>query len=247
MRLIPVIDLLNDQVVHAVKGERQYYKPVESILCHTSDPLAIASAFRDRFGLNEIYIADLNAIQGAPLTRHRVIISEVASQKGMKILLDAGASDIESAQALLGLGVSKVVIGAETLQTRDDLFKITDEVNPEDLVFSLDMRAGKILSRCSALAAMPAMKILEELQSAGWKEVILLDLDRVGSSEGARTSLVLEVRTNFPELELLLGGGIARPEELIELKRMGIGGVMLATALHSGAITISSLRALELL
>jgi phosphoribosylformimino-5-aminoimidazole carboxamide ribotide isomerase len=245
MRLIPVIDLLNDQVVHAVKGERQHYKPVKSILCHTSDPLAIASAFRDRLGLYELYLADLNAIQGVPSTSHRKIISELASKIGMKIMLDAGASDAESAQTLLDLGVSRVVIGAETLQTRDDLFKIPDEVNPEDLVFSLDMRDGKILSRCSELTAMPVLKILEELQSAGWKEVILLDLDRVGSGEGARTSLVSEMRKNFSELELLIGGGIARSEELIELKRMGIDGVILATALHNGAITISNLRALE--
>jgi phosphoribosylformimino-5-aminoimidazole carboxamide ribotide isomerase len=245
MRLIPVIDLLNDQVVHAIKGDRQHYKPVESVLCHTSDPLAMASAFRDRLGLNELYIADLNAIQGAPLTSHQEIISELASKTRMKILLDAGASDIEGAQTLLDLGVCKAVIGAETLKTRDDLVKIPDGVNPEYLVFSLDMRAGKILSCCAELASMPVLEILEELQSAGWKEVILLDLDRVGSGEGAPPSLAIKARTNFPELNLLLGGGIARTEELIELKRFGVEGVLLATALHNGAITISGLRALE--
>ncbi len=242
MRLIPVIDLLNDQVVHAVKGERQHYKPIKSVLCSTSDPLAIAAAFRDQLGLKELYIADLNAIQNAAPAGHREIISDLACKQGMAIMLDAGVSDIQSAQALLCLGVQKVVIGAETLYAWDDLRKIVEGVNPDSLVFSLDMRAGKVLSRCPELAAMPVLKILKELQSAGWREVILLDLTRVGSGAGARSSWALEARVNFPKLRMLIGGGIAGSEELIELQGMGMDGVLLATALHSGSITISSLR-----
>jgi phosphoribosylformimino-5-aminoimidazole carboxamide ribotide isomerase len=237
MRLVPVIDLLDAQVVHAVRGERKHYKPVKSLLCNAPDPLGVAEAFRDQLGLREIYVADLNAIQGAPSARHRKLIENLVQKEGMEIILDSGSADIEDARIWLDLGIHKAVIGAETLQAFDDLRKIPAGLDPDRLIFSLDMRSGKVLSHCPEIARMPVMELMEQLRSGGWREVILLDLSKVGSKEGTNFSLASEARAAFPGLNLLVGGGIARVEELHELKDMGIAGVLLATALHSGAIT----------
>jgi phosphoribosylformimino-5-aminoimidazole carboxamide ribotide isomerase len=236
MRLIPVIDLLGSRVVHAVRGEREHYKPVKSVLCQIPDPLAVASAFRDQLGLKEIYIADLNAIQGAPLDSHRKLIAGLAQRERMQIILDAGIADVEDARDWLDLGIRKAVVGAETLSSLDELWKIPVNLDPGRLVFSLDMRAGKVLSRSPDLEAMPVLDLLEQLRSAGWQEIILLDLSLVGSGEGTSFQLASEAQTRFPELSLLVGGGIAGIEELLELKAAGIAGVLLATALHNGAI-----------
>jgi phosphoribosylformimino-5-aminoimidazole carboxamide ribotide isomerase len=239
MRIIPVIDLLNDQAVHAVKGERQHYKPIQSVLCDTSNSLAVATAFRDQLALKELYIADLNAIQGNARTSHRELVSELARKTGMAIMLDAGATNAREVQSLFDAGVRKVVVGAETLKRLDDLREIAEISDPDRLVFSLDMRYGKVLSHCSELAAMPVSEILAELQSTGWKEAILLDLSRIGTGEGPA---IFETQT---DLNLLIGGGVSGIEELARLKAMGIEGVLLATALHNGKITGSSLRFLE--
>jgi phosphoribosylformimino-5-aminoimidazole carboxamide ribotide isomerase len=237
MRLIPVIDLLDSRVVHAVRGERKHYKPVKSVLCQIPDPLAVASAFRNQLGLKEIYIADLNAIQGIPLSSHRELIVSLAHRERMEIILDAGIADVEDARDWLALGVHKAVVGAETLGNLDELWRIPANLDPGRLVFSLDMRGGKVLSRIPDLAAMPVSDLLEQLRSAGWQEIILLDLSLVGSGEGTSFQLASEAQARFPELSLLVGGGIAGIEELLKLKAAGIAGVLLATALHSGAIT----------
>ena len=44
MLLIPVIDLLDGQVVRGVRGERARYRPIESALCRGSEPLAVSRA-----------------------------------------------------------------------------------------------------------------------------------------------------------------------------------------------------------
>jgi|WetSurMetagenome_2_1015567.scaffolds.fasta_scaffold240821_2 phosphoribosylformimino-5-aminoimidazole carboxamide ribotide isomerase len=235
MRLIPVIDLLDDQAVHAVKGRRNQYRPVQSVLCSTSDPLALATAFRDRLKLHELYIADLNAIQGFSRTHHRSVIQKLCNIEGTRIILDAGTSGVEKAQAWFELGVHRVVIGSETLDELKNL-QIPSRVQNNRLVFSLDFKNGKILSRCRDLAAMPPIEVLSQLQLAGWQEVILLDLNRVGSQEGANATLVSDARSRFPDLRLLIGGGVAKLEELAELNSMGVAGVLLATAFHNGAI-----------
>jgi phosphoribosylformimino-5-aminoimidazole carboxamide ribotide isomerase len=208
MRLIPVIDLLGDQAVHAVKGTRDRYRPVQSVLCSTPDPVALATAFRDRLMLREIYIADLDAIQDFSRTRHQSLIQKLCNIEGIHIILDAGVSAAVDAQAWIELGVHQVVIGSETLNALEDLHAIPARVQQNRLVFSLDLKNGKILSRCHSLAAMTPMEVLEQLRLACWQEIILLDLNRVGSGEGADAATC---RGAMPILGFTLvdGGGVA--------------------------------------
>jgi phosphoribosylformimino-5-aminoimidazole carboxamide ribotide isomerase len=152
-------------------------------------------------------------------------------------LLDAGAGDAESIQPLLELGVKKVIIGAETLASLAQLYILCGAIPADRLIFSLDMRDGQILSRCSELAALKPLKALEMVQEAGWHEVILLDLARVGTGSGIDRTLVPEARRLFPELDLIVGGGISQAIDLIDLQTMGISGALAASALHTGIIT----------
>jgi phosphoribosylformimino-5-aminoimidazole carboxamide ribotide isomerase len=196
MRLIPVIDLLDGQAVHAIRGERARYQPVKSVLCSQPDPLALARAFRDQLGLREIYVADLNAIQGFSRTRHRDVIAELAGTKKIDVILDAGIPDLQQAQEYLESGIRKVVVGSETLRTLDSLQHLLEAIGPDRLVFSLDFRSGRILSQCPALTSMTPIDALRQLQSSGWTDVILLDLSRVGSSEGADHTLAAEAHAS---------------------------------------------------
>jgi len=243
MRLIPVMDLRDGVVVHAVKGERERYQPVESVLTDTAEPLAVARAFREKLGLSELYVADLDAIQGRG--HHRPLIAHLANQEGMNLLVDAGASDVESALEVLVTSTSKVIIGAETLASWEALQAIRAAVPAGCLVFSLDMRAGRVLSRCSQLAALSPLEALDSLHRAGWQEVILLDLVRVGTGAGVDRALIAEAQRRFPELALLVGGGIRDVTELSDLNAMGVAGALVATALHRGTITLQHIAMLN--
>ena len=65
MRVVGVIDLKDGTAVHAVRGERERYRPVSSVIAgDDGDPLALARAFRSELGLDDLYVADLDAIGG---------------------------------------------------------------------------------------------------------------------------------------------------------------------------------------
>ncbi|MDR3575229.1 MAG: HisA/HisF-related TIM barrel protein [Anaerolineaceae bacterium] len=235
MRIIPVIDLKASIVVHAVKGEREQYRPLQSVLCDSPQPMDVANSFREKLGLAEFYIADLDAIQGRG--DNKKVISSLINQPRAEILLDAGAGDAETIQSLMDLGVKKVIVGAETLPSLDHLSTLLSAFSPDRLIFSLDMQAGKILSRCSDLANMQPLVVLEMLESAGWLEIILLDLARIGTGAGIDRKLVAEAHRLFPEMSLIVGGGISQAGELQFLETNGVSGVLVATALHNGMIT----------
>ena len=64
MDIIPVIDLMGGQAVHAKLGRRDEYRPLQSRLCRTSRPLDVAEALLALYPFRTLYLADLDAIRG---------------------------------------------------------------------------------------------------------------------------------------------------------------------------------------
>ena len=68
MRIIPVIDLRAGEAVHGTGGIRTRYEPVKSVITKSmGDALALAQAYVTVLGTSELYVADLDAIEGLPI------------------------------------------------------------------------------------------------------------------------------------------------------------------------------------
>jgi HisA/HisF family protein len=211
--VVGVIDLMAGAAVHAVRGERERYRPL-------GDPLAIAR----RFGREELYVADLDAIAGSGA--NDAVIAALAREA--RVMVDAGVSEPEAAQALLDLGADRVVVGTETLAYGDAFARLPDAV------LSVDLRDGRVLSRDPGLAGLPALDALARLHHAALREAIVLDLARVGTGSGPDVALIAELHAAFPAVELLAGGGVRDADDLRALEAAGAAGALVATALHRG-------------
>jgi phosphoribosylformimino-5-aminoimidazole carboxamide ribotide isomerase len=240
MRVIPVIDLKGAAAVHAVRGERERYRPLRSEIVAGSDPVEVTRAVRDMLGLDELYVADLDAIAGRPA--HLETIAALAREA--RVMVDGGVTEVAAVGRLLDLGAARVVIGTETLADEQALACLRAALPDAPLVISLDLRAGRVLSPQSDLRGLGAPEALARLGRSGVREAIVLDLARVGSGAGPDVALARELSARFPELELLAGGGVRDVADLRALAEAGAAGALVATALHSGAIGRHELRAL---
>ena len=240
MRVIPVIDLKSGAAVHAVRGERERYRPLRSEIVAGSDPVRVTRAVRGAFGLDELYVADLDASGGGPAQRG--VLAALAHEA--RVMVDAGVTETAGVRLLLELGAARVVIGTETLADQAALARLRTELLDAPLVLSLDLRAGRVLSPDAELARLGAAEALAKLRNCGVREVIVLDLVRVGSAAGPDVALVRELCACFPELELLAGGGVRDIADLRALAQAGAAGALVATALHGRAIGRDELRAL---
>jgi phosphoribosylformimino-5-aminoimidazole carboxamide ribotide isomerase len=225
MRVVPVIDLKDGTAVHAVRGERERYRPV-------GDPLSLARAFRSELGLDELYVADLDAIGGRG--DHSAIIGALAREA--RVMADAGVSEPERARALLDSGAHRVIVGTETLSGPAALDRLLAELPAGAVILSVDLRDGGALSPHPQLAGLAALDAVARLNRTGVREAIVLDLARVGSGAGPDVALIAEIHDAFPDLELLAGGGVRDVEDLRALDAAGAAGALVATALHSGVI-----------
>ena len=196
--------------MHARGGRRDAYAPVRSALLQPEeegDPVALARAYL-RYPVPEIYVADLDAIGGAPLSP---VVASLADL-GTPIWLDAGGSTRRVAANV------RPVIGLETMHSWEDI---------RGAAFSLDLRSGVPLAGTQRPAEL-AQKAVE----AGATAVILLDLARVGSLTGLDWVTVEAVRASILGVELVVGGGVRDRSDIARLTDLGCDGALVATALH---------------
>jgi phosphoribosylformimino-5-aminoimidazole carboxamide ribotide isomerase len=241
VRVVPVIDLKGGVAVHAVRGERERYRPVRSPIGDGSDPVGLARAFRDRLGLDELYVADLDAITGG--TANDDVVAALARES--RVMVDAGSAEPAAIARLLELGAARVVIGTETLPGVAAFRRLRGELPDAPVVLSIDLRGTALLSPDPALAGMGAADALASLADAGAREAIVLDLLRVGSGEGPDVTLIGELHARVPDVALLAGGGVRHAADLGALAGAGAAGALVATALHTGAIVADELHALR--
>ena len=234
MRIIPVLDLQAGHVVRARAGRRHEYRPIVSRLAHSSDPVDVARAFRDQYHFTELYLADLDAITGAPpaLAMYRALHA-----LGLRLWVDAGLRDVASLEPLLQVPVDKFVVGLETVAGSEALIAICHRSGTERIAFSLDLKDGLPLGNPGRWRQPDAYAIAAEAIAGGVRRVIILDLARVGGDGGTGTEdLCTRLASQYPDVEIVAGGGIRDTNDLQRLQECGVRAALVASALHDGRL-----------
>ncbi|MFH0916380.1 MAG: HisA/HisF-related TIM barrel protein [bacterium] len=243
MDVIPVLDLMGGQVVHGVQGRRERYRPVESVLTSSSEPLPVAQALQRETGCTTFYLADLDAIHGKG--RHDRALRTLADALVAEFWVDAGTATAASAIRLRDAGATRVIVGSETLPSLEALREIQDALLPEYPLVSVDAGVDGVLSLCPSLRGLEPVAALEVLCGEGLSQVILLSLDQVGTGSGPDWAVLEAARAAFPYLSLVAGGGVRTPSDLQRLAELGVAGALVATSLHGGWIVGADLRELR--
>jgi uncharacterized protein related to proFAR isomerase len=232
MLLIPVIDLMHGQVVRAVRGDRQAYRPITSTLCAGSEPVAVAHALCTHCGSNQLYAADLDALTGgvAQVGPLRAVLQALPE---LELWLDAGFADAAAAAALLariGTAAQRIVpiFASESLRSRAELQACFAPPGAGLLpgVLSLDRRDGQRLDPAGCWDA-PQL----------WPgRVIVMTLERVGADAGPDLDTLRQVQARSPGTRLIGAGGIRHAGDLALAQAAGAHAWLVASALHSGRL-----------
>jgi phosphoribosylformimino-5-aminoimidazole carboxamide ribotide isomerase len=225
MKIIPVIDLKSGEVVHARRGARDEYRPVVSQLCAGSRPLDVIGGFLDVYPFDTLYIADLDAIQrrgdnGAALAEIRRAFPDLT------LWVDGGLGDVATCRAWLDRDLGILVLGSEAVVDAATLHQVSAGTKPGRIVLSLDFRGERFLGPADLLTRVE-----------DWPaRLIIMTLSRVGSGAGPDLALLEDFIRRAPGKQIFAAGGVRGGEDLLELASRGLGGVLIATALHDRRI-----------
>ena len=221
-RLVLALDLLGGVVVHARRGEREKYRPLGNTFTQFSS--SGLEEIVKYYNLGEAYVADLDRITGAGENlEHVKKITETCS-----VMLDFGIGSETGIDLLSEINLVPV-LGSETCPYES----MKGAVELRDCSSSIDVKDGGVLTADDGRGDIREWTAL--LNDLSLREVLLLDLRRVGADEGPDLELV-ETVMSVTEHNLLVGGGVRGVEDLNLLEDAGVAGAIVATAVHRGVI-----------
>jgi HisA/HisF family protein len=241
--VIPVLDLMIGQIVLAQGGDRGNYFPVHSRLSHSSQPLDVARAMFNQTNCETLYLADIDSFAGAQ--PNWSVYNELLDY-GFGLWVDAdwvtSQRGNEITAKIKHREKFKVIVSSETLSSQDET-NVLAELIEQGLqpIFSLDRKAEKVITRPGPLEQATSIELAELAYQQGVREMIVLDLDAVGTNCGPNENNTLEfiesLRNTLGEIRITTGGGIRDTSDVQRLIDGGCDHVLVATAIHECRMT----------
>jgi phosphoribosylformimino-5-aminoimidazole carboxamide ribotide isomerase len=231
MEVIPVLDLKGGVVVHARMGQRGQYRPIETPLSPTSNPIDVTRGLLSLYPFRTIYIADLDAIMRtgdntSTVTQFRDAFPHLI------FWVDNGVADRSAAQDWLDAGLGHLVLGSETQQ---DAALVRSLLRDDRIILSLDYRGDAFVGPQALLSATDAWP----------RRLIAMTLAQVGSAMGPDWRRLSAIKRDSAEKLVYAAGGVRNADDLAVLARMGIAGALVASCLHNGELAGAQIARLQ--
>ena len=237
MDILPAIDLRDGKVVRLVKGD------YDRQTTYCDDPAATAGAFVQA-GAAWIHMVDLDAALTGRRTNTDAIRRVLAAVKA-HVELGGGARDDASVEAMLALGVSRVVVGSAAVKNWPWFERLMQRPDMAHRVaLGLDTRHGRVATHgWTQDSDLTAVDLARRVKGWPLAAIIYTDISRDGMLSGINGSATAEViaATDVP---VIASGGVASLDDVRLSKKIGCGGVIIGKAYYEGRINLADAIAL---
>ncbi len=234
MQIIPVIDLYKGLVVQAIAGNRKDYKVIDSKISSTATPSDVVDGFLSLFNFKTIYIADLDALE-CHGDNYELIKNLCNTYPNTEIWLDCGTS---LAERYLNQAIEnnlRIILSSEAINSVSIFTNLMKKYAEHRFIISLDFKENDLLGTHD----------LFEFKNQWPNDVIVLNLNNVGTKQGINFPLELTSHSLTNNFNLYYGGGIRNADDIQKLQSEGFAGTLISTALHTQMISQKELNALN--
>ena len=230
MELLPAIDLRRGDVVRlrrGLEGEHSVY---------AADPVTTLREFA-RAGVRRAHIVDLDAAFGEPPQRE-LLSRMMASRERPALQLGGGMRNADAVAWAHESGCERAVVGS--LVALDPYaFSELAERFPLRVVPALDIDRGRVrVAGWTSDAALSLEEICDSLRGLPCAAVLVTDISRDGTLEGANLRLARDV-ARASGLPALLSGGVGTLRELRAATKVPeIAGAVVGKALWEGTFSL---------
>jgi len=236
--VIPGIDLIDGKCGCAG------HMPFADTCPFSHDPAEVAKSWADQ-GARRLYVADLDgARMGAPQNLNAV--KKIVEAGGIPVNLGGGVRSVETARRVLDLGVDRVVISTGAALEHNfagEMFRAF----PEKTILSIASLNGYVAVRdWQARTDERAEDFGKRMCELGARRVVFTDVSRKGMHGGVNIAAVKRIAEAL-KVPIIASGGVSSLEDIRELKNLeplGVAGVVVVTALYSGAINLADAMAM---
>ncbi len=239
MQLYPAIDLRDGRCVRLVQGD--YSRQT----VYGGDPLAVAKEL-EADGAPWIHVVDLDGARtGRP--ENRAVLTAIVDAVSVPVQAGGGIRDEFSAEALLGAGVTRIVMGTAAVEEPAMVRRLAVR-HPGRVALALDARGGEVAVRGWTEASdTAAEEMLARFQGVELGAVVVTDITRDGTLGGPDLRGLASVLA-ATRLPVIASGGVGSLGDLralagLEAEGRRLEGVIVGKALHDGAFSVGEAMA----
>jgi phosphoribosylformimino-5-aminoimidazole carboxamide ribotide isomerase len=234
MLIYPAIDIRGGRCVRLAQGrfdaETRYGDPVEQ-----------ACRFAEA-GAEWIHVVDLDGARDGA-ARQRELIGVIVEGARIKVQCGGGVRSADDVQALLDLGVARVVVGSAAVTRPDDVAVWFGRFGAERLCAAFDVRPENggyvvVTHGWKETSGLELDAALERSSDSALRHALITDVSRDGMLAGPNTALYSQLGARFPRLALQASGGVAALADLAALKAAGAAGAIVGRALYENRFSL---------
>lgn len=232
MLVIPAIDIRAGKCVRLLQGR------FDQETVFADDPVETA-VYWQSLGAKRLHVVDLDGAKtGSP--GNADIVSRIAWTLDIPVQLGGGIRSVETAQAMLDLGVERVVIGTSAVLDRD-FARTMFETLGDQVILGLDASDGFVATHgWQQVSDLRAVDFAREMERLGARRIIHTDISRDGMLEGVNLP-AMEEMARAVSIPVIASGGVTTIEDIRNLRKLeplGIEGVITGKALYTGSLDL---------
>ena len=234
MMIFPAIDLRGGHCVRLYKGD---FSKEEIFSDH---PGEMAQKW-ENMGAKYLHVVDLDGAR-AGQSANLAAVREILDSVRIPIELGGGIRTMEQIDAMLSLGVRRVILGSAAVEAPEFVREAVQKYG-ERIVVGIDARDGIVAVKgWEASGGVDAVDFAKQMAAAGVRTIIHTDIAKDGTLSGvnAEASAALAKASG---LDVVVSGGVASMEDIKTVKRYekdGLVGVIAGKAIYTGALVLSA-------
>ena len=230
LEIIPAIDLIDGRCVRLTQGD------YSRMIVYSDDPVEVARSFQDS-GATRLHLVDLDGAKAASPVNLDVL-RRITAATSLKIEFGGGIKTREALVAALEAGASYVICGSVAVTDPDSFSNWLDDYSGR-IILGIDIRNGFVATRgWLDTSSVTAYDLMNKFRN-GLNQVIVTRIDSDGMMGGVETDFYKSLQDAFPEVDVIVSGGVSSKEDLIECEKAGLRSVIVGKAFYEGRLNPS--------
>ena len=230
-KIIPAVDLKNGKVVRLQQGMEN------RVTFEAENPVEVAKNWVEK-GAKALHVIDLDgAFRGRLI--HEDIIARIVKECNVEIEVGGGIRDFEVAKRLINIGVDRVIIGTLAVEKVGEVRAFAKK-NPGRIMVAIDSKKDHVViegwRKRTKFKPYELAKLYEDLEVS----ILYTNVDVEGLVSGIAFEKIEEVVSKI-SLPIYVAGGISSKKDVENLKKLGVAGVIIGSALYSGKLKFEEL------
>jgi phosphoribosylformimino-5-aminoimidazole carboxamide ribotide isomerase len=229
--VIPAIDLRGGKCVRLTQGD--YAR--ETVFA--GDPVDTARRWVAE-GAERLHVVDLDGARDG-VRANATAVASIIRSVSVPVQVGGGIRTVADAASLLSAGADRVMFGTAAIEDPAVVKDTVARYGAQRVIVSIDARDQVVGTRgwtksSGELASDVALRLAEQ---AGVRRFMYTDISKDGTLSHPNFTAAASIirKVGYP---IVIGGGVATIEDLVELGRLGAEAAVTGLAIYTGALDL---------